>query len=240
VEDEDGVAALERLGPGDAAALLVGAAVPDDHAAAAGSALEIIVGELVILDLERHPLHRRSIEGPLGTATTSSPRRPRSRRSQWCAVAACSWTTKTPRRRRGSQTARDPPASPPRPRPRQPRRRGARCGGNRVASRPPPASPRRGPARCRRPRSAPSRRRRAVPPAAESRSGTRCPGRSREPVARTAASAFALAIADEGMRYPCRERGCLFSTMVEKRQPDGRVVEKGQPHRGVADSYVGY
>ena len=32
VQDEDRVAALERLGPGDAAALLVGAAIPDDHA----------------------------------------------------------------------------------------------------------------------------------------------------------------------------------------------------------------
>ena len=45
VEDEDGVAALERLRPGDPAALLVGAAVPDDHAALAERALEVVVGD---------------------------------------------------------------------------------------------------------------------------------------------------------------------------------------------------
>ena len=53
VQDEDGVAALERLGPGDAAALLVGAAVPDDHAAVAERALEVVVGDRVVLDLRR-------------------------------------------------------------------------------------------------------------------------------------------------------------------------------------------
>src|SRR6185312_8471391 len=47
VEDEDGVASFDRLGPGDAAALLVGAAVPDDHATFPRLALEVVVGLLV-------------------------------------------------------------------------------------------------------------------------------------------------------------------------------------------------
>src|SRR3954452_6265840 len=48
VQDEDGVATLDRLGPGDAAALLVGAAVPHDHAAVAERALEVVVAQAVI------------------------------------------------------------------------------------------------------------------------------------------------------------------------------------------------
>src|SRR5919202_7112896 len=42
VEHEHGVAALERLRPRDAAALLVGAAVPHDHAAVAEPPLEAV------------------------------------------------------------------------------------------------------------------------------------------------------------------------------------------------------
>src|SRR4051794_36306702 len=43
VQHEDGMAALERRGPRDAAALLVGAAVPDDHAAEAALPLVVVV-----------------------------------------------------------------------------------------------------------------------------------------------------------------------------------------------------
>src|SRR3954470_381316 len=50
VQHEDRVAAVERLGPGDAAALLVGSAVPHDHAALAERALEIVVVRAVIPD----------------------------------------------------------------------------------------------------------------------------------------------------------------------------------------------
>src|SRR3954454_1823817 len=56
VQDEDAVAALERLGPGDAAALLVRPAIPDDDAAVAEPALEVVVAQAVILDLDRQPL----------------------------------------------------------------------------------------------------------------------------------------------------------------------------------------
>ena len=65
VEDEDGVAALERLRPGDPAALLVAAAVPDDHAAVSDRALEVVVGDRVVLDLDGEALdgrvHRRAL-----------------------------------------------------------------------------------------------------------------------------------------------------------------------------------
>src|SRR3954468_23318168 len=59
VEGEDGGAALRRLGPGDPAALLVAAAVPDLHPAAVELALEVVVGERAVSDLDRQPLHRR-------------------------------------------------------------------------------------------------------------------------------------------------------------------------------------
>src|SRR3954452_21684819 len=66
VQDEDRVAALERLGPGDAAALLVGPAVPDDHAAVAEPALEVVVAEAVILDLDGEALRGGIERRPLG------------------------------------------------------------------------------------------------------------------------------------------------------------------------------
>ncbi len=59
VQDEDGVAAVERLRPGDASALLVGAAVPDDHAAGPDRALEGVVRRVVVLDLDGETLDRR-------------------------------------------------------------------------------------------------------------------------------------------------------------------------------------
>src|SRR5262249_6437478 len=65
VKNEDGVAALDRLRPGHPAALLVAAAVPDDHATLPGGALEVIVGHLVVLDLDREPFHRRVERGAL-------------------------------------------------------------------------------------------------------------------------------------------------------------------------------
>ena len=78
VQDEDGVAALERLRPGDAAALLVGAAVPDDHAAVAERALEVVVAE------RRGPRpgppgawRRDRATGPSAPPRSASPRRPR-------------------------------------------------------------------------------------------------------------------------------------------------------------------
>src|SRR6201999_1269139 len=61
--DEHRVAALERLRPGDPATLLVGAAVPDDHAALPRLAFEIVVGLLVVLDLHREPFLRRVHRG---------------------------------------------------------------------------------------------------------------------------------------------------------------------------------
>lgn len=48
--------ALERLGPGDAAARLVRAAIPHDHAAVAERALEVVVAQAVILDLDGQAL----------------------------------------------------------------------------------------------------------------------------------------------------------------------------------------
>src|SRR5690242_13566509 len=71
VQDEDRVAAVERLRPRDAAALLVGPAIPDDHAAVAETALEVVVAQAVVVDLygqalgggiERRPL--RHSPGP--------------------------------------------------------------------------------------------------------------------------------------------------------------------------------
>jgi len=58
VEDEDRVAAGERLGPGHAPALLVAAAVPDDHAARARPAFETVVGHAVVLDSDGQALAR--------------------------------------------------------------------------------------------------------------------------------------------------------------------------------------
>ena len=80
VQDEDGVAAVERLGPCDAAALLVGAAIPDDHAAVAERALEVVVRP----GCDPPPSTARrltagSSDGPFGTAhdriTPSTSRR---------------------------------------------------------------------------------------------------------------------------------------------------------------------
>src|SRR3954451_14060115 len=65
VEDEDGVAALQRFGPGDPPALLVGAAVPGLHPAAVELALEVVVGERVVADLDRQALYRRVHRGLL-------------------------------------------------------------------------------------------------------------------------------------------------------------------------------
>jgi hypothetical protein len=65
VQDEDRVAALERLRPSDPAALLVGPAIPDDHPAIADPALERVVRHAVIADLDRHPLDRGVQARPL-------------------------------------------------------------------------------------------------------------------------------------------------------------------------------
>src|SRR5262245_55483493 len=59
VVDEDVGAPLERLRPGDAAALLVVASIPDDHLTLTARALEVVVGDLVVLDLYRQSFHRR-------------------------------------------------------------------------------------------------------------------------------------------------------------------------------------
>ena len=53
-------------GQGDPAALLVVAAVPDDHAALVGRALEAVVGDRVVLDLDREALDRWVHRGALG------------------------------------------------------------------------------------------------------------------------------------------------------------------------------
>jgi hypothetical protein len=52
VQDEHGMPALEYLRPWHPAALLVVAAVPHDHAAVVGRALERVVRDLVVLDLD--------------------------------------------------------------------------------------------------------------------------------------------------------------------------------------------
>jgi len=69
VQDEDRVTALERLGPRDAAALLVGPRVPHDPAATTVAALRPGVGQVVVVDLDGEPLgrgiHRRALrDGP--------------------------------------------------------------------------------------------------------------------------------------------------------------------------------
>src|SRR3954462_11827011 len=66
VQDEDAVAALERLGPRDPAALLIGAAVPHDHTALAERALEVVVGQAVVLDLDGQALGGGIERRPLG------------------------------------------------------------------------------------------------------------------------------------------------------------------------------
>src|SRR5450759_5777263 len=58
MEHEDGVPAGERLRPGHASALLVGAAVPDDHPACAQRSLERVVADAVVLDLDGEALDR--------------------------------------------------------------------------------------------------------------------------------------------------------------------------------------
>ena len=50
MQDEDRVAALDRLGPGDSAALLVSAAVPNDDTAAVRRSLEVVVADGVSTD----------------------------------------------------------------------------------------------------------------------------------------------------------------------------------------------
>jgi len=59
VQDENGMPALERLRPSDAAALLVLPAVPDDHPALSGRAFEGVVRERVVLDLHGEALRAR-------------------------------------------------------------------------------------------------------------------------------------------------------------------------------------
>src|SRR4051812_26887792 len=66
VEDEDRMTALQSLRPRHTATLLVATPVPDDHPAAADLALETVVGERVVLDLDREPLDGRIHRRPLG------------------------------------------------------------------------------------------------------------------------------------------------------------------------------
>src|SRR4029078_3416461 len=54
VQDEYRMAAREGLGPRNATALLIGAAVPDDHRALAERALEVVVVLPAVLNLDRH------------------------------------------------------------------------------------------------------------------------------------------------------------------------------------------
>ena len=75
VQHEHRVPALERLRPGDAPALLVAAAIPDDHAAVLGRALEAVVRDRVVLDLHRQALDRRVQRRALRHAPTSASRR---------------------------------------------------------------------------------------------------------------------------------------------------------------------
>ena len=65
VEHEHGVSPLERLGPGDPAALLIGATIPHDHRPAPPTALKGAVADLVIRDLDRQPPDGRVQGGPL-------------------------------------------------------------------------------------------------------------------------------------------------------------------------------
>jgi hypothetical protein len=59
------VAALQRLGPGDPPSLLIAAAIPDNHGTAVELALEVVVGNRVILDLDGEPFDRRIQRGAL-------------------------------------------------------------------------------------------------------------------------------------------------------------------------------
>src|SRR6185436_3354047 len=64
VQDEDGVAALERLGPGDAAALLVGALVPDPRLGGSRRQLdrEALVGRVHRRALRHRPRADRAVD----------------------------------------------------------------------------------------------------------------------------------------------------------------------------------
>ena len=91
------MAAVERLRPGDAAALLVGAAVPDDHAAVAERALEVVVAQRRGPRPARPGAWRRGrATAPWAPPTSASPRRPRGARRSDGRWPACSWTTNTP------------------------------------------------------------------------------------------------------------------------------------------------
>ena len=97
VEDEDRVAALERLRPGHPAALLVGAAVPDLRPSPSPSSpsksLCSIAWSSTSIAIR---FAAGSIDGPFGTAHDRITPSTSSRRSKWWLVAWCSWTTKTP------------------------------------------------------------------------------------------------------------------------------------------------
>src|SRR6202035_6076790 len=66
MEHEYRVAARERLRPGDAPALLVGAAIPDDHSVRPTPALEGVVRRAVVGDLDGEALDGRVQRGPFG------------------------------------------------------------------------------------------------------------------------------------------------------------------------------
>ena len=66
MQDEDRVAAVERLRPGDAAALLVHAAVPHDHAAVTEPTLDVVVVQAVVLDFDGQALGGGIERRPLG------------------------------------------------------------------------------------------------------------------------------------------------------------------------------
>src|SRR5437870_232390 len=59
MKDEYRMATIERLGPRHAAALFVGATIPDDYRAAAGAPLKVVVREGVVLHLHCEALDRR-------------------------------------------------------------------------------------------------------------------------------------------------------------------------------------
>src|SRR5947209_11094273 len=58
MQHEDGVATVERLGPGHTTPLLIASPIPDDHPAAAGRPLKFVVRDLVVLDLDGQAFHR--------------------------------------------------------------------------------------------------------------------------------------------------------------------------------------
>ena len=66
VKHEHGVTTLQGLRPGYAAALFVGAAIPDDHRAGAGPPFEVVVANAVVLHLDRQALDRRVHRRTLG------------------------------------------------------------------------------------------------------------------------------------------------------------------------------